>query len=75
MVQVLLDMCGPFGRVRNTEHSEANFHSRASVEKLQTQPKVVFMDPCFWITAGATVTHYIRLSRFNLQQMFRGKHC
>lgn len=25
MVQVLLDMCGPFGRLRNTEHSEANF--------------------------------------------------
>lgn len=24
MVQVL-DMCGPFGRLRNTEHSEANF--------------------------------------------------
>lgn len=25
MVQVLLDMCGSFGRLRNTEHSEANF--------------------------------------------------
>ena len=25
MVQVLLDMCGPFERLRNTEHSEANF--------------------------------------------------
>ena len=25
MVQVLLDICGPFGRLRNTEHSEANF--------------------------------------------------
>lgn len=31
--------------------------SGASLEKLQTQPEVVFMDPCFWITAGATVTH------------------
>ena len=49
--------------------------SGASLEKLQTQPEVVFMDPCFWITAGATVTHYIRLSRFNLHQTFRGKHC
>lgn len=46
--------------------------SRVSLEKLQTQPEVVFMDPCVWITASATITHYIR---FNLHQMLRGKHC
>lgn len=59
-----------FGVLEIQNKARRVLRSRASQEKLQTQPEVVFMDPCFWITAGATVIHYIRLIRFNLQQTF-----
>lgn len=69
---ICVDLLGVL-EIQNT--ARRILRSRASLEKLQTQPEVVFMDPCFWITASATVTHYIRLSRFNFHQMLRGKHC